>query len=209
MIYSVFDKKFQNYGKVLENYDLTSACEAIKKIPMPETAVKYEPSIATLEYESVFGKLQNNEYGGMPIQFGLCWGYNTSLTALEYHRDSEVNFGPEDFILLVAKREEIEDGKIDSSKVVAFRVPAGTAVEVYATTLHYSPCQTSEKGFKAAIILPKGTNTKYPEIEISNAEDKMLRACNKWLLAHKDSKAAELGAYVGLTGKIVTVADFE
>ena len=30
------------------------------------------------------------------------------------------------------------DGVLDTARVKAFRVPAGTAVEVYATTLHYA-----------------------------------------------------------------------
>ena len=46
---------------------------------------------------------RNNAYGGMPVQLGLCWGYNTRLNCLEYHRDSEVNVGARDFILLLAK----------------------------------------------------------------------------------------------------------
>ena len=32
-----------------------------------------------------------------------------------------------------------EDFTYDTSKVEAFLVPAGTAVEIYATTLHYAP----------------------------------------------------------------------
>ena len=34
------------------------------------------------------------------------------------------------------------DHTYDTSKMEAFLVPAGTAVEVYATTLHYAPCST-------------------------------------------------------------------
>ena len=76
----------------------------------------------------------------------MCWGYNTKLNCLEYHRDSEINVGEQDFILLLAKEDEIEDGQLDTAKVKAFRVPAGTAVEVYGTTLHYAPCQISSGG---------------------------------------------------------------
>ena len=36
----------------------------------------------------------------------MCWGRNTKLNCLEYHRDSEVNIGASDFILLLAKQEE-------------------------------------------------------------------------------------------------------
>ena len=84
-------------------------------------------------------------YGGMPIQLGWCNGHNTKLNCLEYHRDSELNLGSRDFILLVAKREDMEDGRLDTAKVQAFHCPAGVLVEVYATTLHYAPC-SAKKG---------------------------------------------------------------
>ena len=35
--------------------------------------------------------------------------YNTRLNCLEYHRDSEVNVGARDFILLLGKQDEIEN----------------------------------------------------------------------------------------------------
>ena len=57
------------------------------------------------------------------------------------------------------KEEEVEDDyTLDTSKVKAFFVPAGTMIEVYATTLHYAPCQTSDKGFRCVVVLPEGTN---------------------------------------------------
>ena len=65
-------------------------------------------------------------YGGMPVDLGYCNGYNTKLNCLEYHRDSELNCGTEDFILLVARADEIENDKLDTSKVKTFRVPAGS-----------------------------------------------------------------------------------
>lgn len=104
--------------------------------------------------------------------------------------------------MLLAKLEEVEDGVLDTAKVKAFRVPAGTVVEVYATTLHYAPCHLeAEKGFRVAVALPKGTNTDKPECAVKNAEDKLLWARNKWLLAHADSAEAKQGAYIGLTGE--------
>ena len=49
-------------------------------------------------------------FGGMPFQCGYCNGHNTKLNCLEYHRDSEFNLGTEDFILLIAKLSDIDDG---------------------------------------------------------------------------------------------------
>ena len=207
-IYSVNDKEFAAYGKVHTGYDVSDLLSALdKSTPLPD-AVGYVPSEAALENTKLFGLLQNNAYGGMPVQLGWCNGHNTKLNCLEYHRDSEFNIGLYDFVLLVAKEDDIVDGKLDTSKVMAFKANAEQVVEVYATTLHYAPCHAEKDGwFKVVIVLPKGTNGPVPEIAALNAEDKTLRACNKWLLAHKDSAEASDGAYIGLTGENIDIAD--
>ena len=145
-------------------------------------------------------------FGGMPVQLGWCNGHNTYLNCLEYHRDSEFNLGTEDFILLLARMEDIEDGKLNTAKVKAFRAPAGTLVEVYATTLHYAPCHVdADKGFRVLVALPKGTNTAKPDIQNNGGDDPLLWACNKWLLAHAESTEAKAGAYVGLVGENIHI----
>lgn len=141
----------------------------------------------------------------MPIQIGMVCGHNSTLNCLEYHRDSEVNVGAADFILLLAKQSEIENGMLDTSHIKAFRVPAGVFVEVYAATLHYAPCMASPEGFRTAVVLLCGTNTAKPEFTPVTAEDRRLRARNKWLLAHPDSLEAASGAIVGLCGENITI----
>ena len=206
-IYSVADPEFVPYGKVLSGYDTAELVAAMRKIPLPEAGTAYEPGIDSLEACEIFGAFSDNAYGGMPIQLGMCWGHNTKLNCLEYHRDSELNIGDEDFILLLAKMEDIENGKLDTEKVKAFRAPAGVVIEVYETTLHYAPCHTYQaKGFRVAVVLPKGTNTEKPVIEPKNDEDRMLWARNKWLLAHPDSSEAKQGAYIGLVGNNIDIA---
>ena len=206
-IYSVSDHAFKPYGKVLTGFDTAALVAAMKTIPMPESGTAYEPGIEVLEACGIFNEMRDRAYGGMPIQIGMCWGYNTKLNCLEYHRDSEVNVGETDFVLLLAKEDEIEDGMLDTAKVKAFRVPAGTAVEVYGTTLHYAPCQTTEAGFRVAVVLPKGANTEKPVFEAKSEEDTWLTARNKWLLAHPDSSEAKTGAHIGLTGKNIDILD--
>ena len=199
-IYSVYTDEFKLYGKILQNYDTQPLISAMRTIPMPESGTAYEPSISALEESGIFDAMQNRAYGGIPIQIGMCWGYNTKLNCLEYHRDSEVNVGETDFVLLLAKEDEIEDGK-------AFRVPAGAAVEVYGTTLHYAPCQTEKTGFRVAVVLPKGTNTEKPAFEPQSEEDTWMTARNKWLLAHPDSSEAKTGAHIGLTGNNIDITE--
>ena len=200
-IYSVFDKEFKPYGKVLEGLDTAELVEAMKKIELPAQGTAYEAGIDSLEACAIYEDFAARVYGGMPIQLGMCWGHNTKLNCLEYHRDSEVNIGANDFVLLLAKEDEIVDGKLDTSKVKAFRAPAGVPVEVYATSLHYAPCHVdAQEGFRVAVVLPKGTNTEKPAFEAKSEEDKWMTARNKWLLAHAESAEAKDGAYVGLTG---------
>ncbi len=200
-IYSVNDPEFKPYGKVLEGYDTEELLAAMEKIPLPESGTAYQPGIESLEACAIFDELRDRAYGGMPVQLGMCWGHNTKLNCLEYHRDSEVNIGTKDFILLLAKQDEICDGVLDTSLVKAFRVPRGLPVEVYATTLHYAPCHTCLNcGFRVAVVLPRGTNTDRPAFTAKCKEDGWLTARNKWLLAHPDSDEAKNGAHIGLRG---------
>ena len=129
-IYSVFDPEFRPYGKVLEDYDTLELTAAMQKIPMPGAGVSYEASIPALEGLPVFRELSDRGFGGMPIQLGMCWGYNTRLNCLEYHRDSEINIGSSAYILLLAKLDEVRDGVLDTALVEAFYAPAGAVVEV-------------------------------------------------------------------------------
>ena len=207
-IYSVTDPEFKPYGKILEGYDTAELLAAMEKIPLPEEGTAYEPGIDSLEACGIFSDFRDRAYGGMPIQLGMCWGRNTRLNCLEYHRDSEVNVGTRDFILLLARQDEIENGVLDTAKVKAFRVPGGAVIEVYATTLHFAPCHTCPRcGFRVAVVLPRGTNTDKPVIEAKNEEDNRLWARNKWLLAHPESKQAKNGAHIGLSGDNIDIKE--
>lgn len=209
-IYSVTAPEFAPYGRVITGYE--AECKAVvaaltSSTPLPEGTgyVPEEPALQTLPESAVLGA---SLFGGMPFQMGWCNGHNTKLNCLEYHRDSEFNLGTGDFILLLAKQDEIVDGKLDTAKVKAFRVPAGTLVEVYTTTLHYAPCHTDPaQGFKVLVALPKGTNTDKPALAVKGGDDAYLWACNKWLLAHAESSEAGQGAAVALTGVNIDIAN--
>lgn len=199
----ISDAAFAPYGKLVEGYDFTELLSVLRETTeKPEAAVLYEPSVPQLEALPIAKQLQNGMYGGMPIQLGCCNGSNTKLNCLEYHRDSEINIVDQDTVLLLAKQWEVQNNQIDASAVEAFLVPAGAAVELYATTLHYAPANaTKTGGFRVVIVLPKGTNTEKPSGSVRNEEDRLLWACNKWLIAHADAAEAAQGAYVGITGE--------
>ncbi len=206
-IYSVYDPEFKPYGQVHTGLEAAKAeiLEALATTPLPE-GTGYVPTEPVLQELPAATEVSEHLYGGMPVQLGWCNGHNTKLNCLEYHKDSEYNLGTEDFILLLAKQDEIEDGVLDTAKVKAFRAPAGVWVECYATTLHYAPCHCDpSKGFRVLIALPWLTNTDKPEISVKNPEDKLLWARNKWLLAHSESSEAAQGAYVGLKGENIDI----
>jgi hypothetical protein len=206
-IYPVTDPSFRLYGEpITHGYNVSELLRAMEAIPLPEEGTAYEPAIESLEACSIFSQLQDRAYGGLPIQLGMCWGRNVTLNCLEYHRDSEINVGTDDFILLLAKQDQIEDGKLDTALVKAFRVPAGVPVEVYATSLHYAPCHVdAAAGFRTAVVLPKGTNTAMPDFTPLCEEDRWMTARNKWLLAHPESSEAKGGAHIGLKGENIDI----
>ena len=209
-IYSVYDPEFAEYGQVIDGMDDVAAqiIDVLKDAPCP-AGVDYVPEYAPMQALPAQQIISDNLYGGMPVQLGWCNGHNTKLNCLEYHKDSEYNLGVSDFILLVAKQGQIENGVLDTSKVVAFKAPAGAIVECYATTLHYAPCSAKlGEGFQVMVALPKNTNTEMPKIQVRSFEDKRLWARNKWLLAHKDTSEAAAGAYVGLIGENIDISAY-
>lgn len=207
-IYSVFDPEFRPYGRILDGYDTAELAAALEQeTPLPE-GVEYVPSEPALEKLPALAQIRDQVYGGMPVQLGWCNGHNTKLNCLEYHRDSEINLGSRDFILLLGQEADIAGGVLDTATVKAFRVPAGTLVEVYATTLHYAPCEAAAgMGFKVLVALPQGTNLDKPAFTPKTEEDTWLTARNKWLLAHSESDEAGQGAHVGLVGINIDIAD--
>lgn len=202
-IQKVTDPAFRKYGQVLEGYDFTGLIKEMKHTPVPEDVI-YVPSVEELEALDIMKDLQNKGYGGLPIQIGYCNGHNKKLNAVEYHRNSEINVAVTDLVLLIGHQQDIEpDHTYDTSKIEAFLVPAGTGIEVYATTLHYAPCHVNEGGFQCVVILPKGTNTDLTFQTEKTGEDSLMTAKNKWLIAHEDAKIA--GAFNGLKGENITI----
>lgn len=187
-VYTITDERFRKYGKLIKDIDFTELIEKMKETPLPSDVI-YKPSVSNLEELEVFGKLQDVIYGEMPIQIGYCNGNNYRLDALEYHRSSEVNIAVTDAVLLLGCQQDITyDWKYDTSKLEAFLLPKGYGVELYATTLHYAPCNAEKDGFRVVVVLPKGTNEPL-ETQHAEGEDQYITAKNKWLLELVESKA--------------------
>lgn len=204
-IQKVTDASFGKYGKVLEGYSYSRILKEMEHTPLPKDVI-YVPSVEEMEALPEAEEFKNRAFGGLPIQIGYCNGDNEKLNALEYHRSSEVNIAVTDMILLIGSQQDIQkDYTYDTSLVEAFLVPAGTAVEVYATTLHYAPCTAVEGGFRCVVILPAGTNTELTFPAGETGEERLITAKNKWLIAHEE--AGIDGAFCGLKGENITLSN--
>ena len=201
-LYSVQDPEFTRFGRVVD-FNASALLDACRKdVQMPEGGVRYEPDIPALEALPDFANVQRTLRGEGSCQIGCCWGYNNKLNCLEYHRASEHNIAVTDLVVLLAAQQDLNGFTLPAGSITGFLVPAGTTVELYATTLHYAPCQTSQAGFMDVIILPRGTNHPLQNARPAGGDGPLLWAKDKWLIAHPYSKAdVDAGAYPGIMGE--------
>lgn len=201
-IKKITDPSFKRYGRIIDGYNLSDILDVMENAPCPKDVI-YIPGVSSLESLMLKKGLEDEVYGGLEVQIGYCNGNNYDLNALEYHRSSEVNIAATDLMLMLGAQQDIEDDfTYDTSKAECFFVPKGTMIEVYATTLHYAPCNADENGFKCVVVLPKGTNHEIENPpEVCGGDSKLLFAKNKWLIAHPDSGLDKDGAFVGLKGE--------
>lgn len=204
-IVSIQDKSFCKYGRVVDEYDFVELIDFIdKNTEIPQEGNVYVPNVKDTHQLKISQELYKDFYGEMPVQIGYCNGHNVRLDALEYHKSSEINIAITDSILLMATLQDIEDNALEVSKIKAFYIGKGEAVELYATTLHFSPCAVHEEGFKMIIILPEGTNL--PLVKKPASSDPTLWMKNKWLIAHKDAgRLIEKGVYEGIVGDNIII----
>ena len=196
--YDIYSPEFAEYGKVIESLDATELIAEAKKIKNPESGSVYLPSVVEFETLDIFKRVKDEIFGTLDTQLGYCYGYSNMLNASEWHCCSELNIAVTPLVLIVGKRSDIKNGKLDSADMKAFYVPAGAAIEVYATTLHFCPCQVSDGGFGCVVGLPRGTNLPLD----APVCDPVLFRKNKWMIAHESNAALiERGVISGICGE--------
>lgn len=197
-VFSVNDSEFKTFGRVIKDLDTTEIIAAAEKIANPETGSVYTPSEDSFEKLKIATQIKNEYFGTLPTQIGYCYGHSNFLNAAEWHFSSEINIAVTPLVLILGHIWDIENGKIDSSSFKAFYLPKGTAVEVYATTLHFCPCEVSKDGFGCVVGLPLDTNTP---LDVT-AENPLLFRKNKWIIAHEQNTSLiNRGVVSGITGK--------
>ena len=203
---TVHDQVFADYGRVVAGYDTRALCSDLERLIPLSQSTDYCPRAAILNGLPQRHFFQNNLFGGLPVQFGYCCGFNTRLDCLEYHKSNEFFLGTVDYIWLLAKRSDMKDWQVNTRCIVPFVVPAGVVVELYSTTLHYMPCTADARtGFRVMAVSLEGTGGAKPSIDMDSDEDRLLWGCNKWLLSHAETAEAALGTWQGLVGGNIDV----
>lgn len=203
-VLSVKDAVFAPYGRVVTGYDFSGLISYMEeKTPIPQQGNIYIASEPEMEQDPVVEQLTNSFYGGMPIQVGYCNGRNTTYNGFEYHKGSEINVAVTDFMLVLGHTWLIKNNTYRVEDAQVFFVEKGTAIEMYQTTLHLSPCRVDDTGFRGIVILPRGTNTPLVNRTVSSdPENQLLLQTNKWVIAHPEREPLiRQGAHPGLLGE--------
>ena len=212
-VLDVHAEGFSSFGRVLTDFDVTELISFMEeKTEIPKEGNIYVASVPEMEEIPVVSEIEKVCYGGMPIQAGYCNGRNTTYNGFEYHKGSEINIAVTDFVLSLGHSYDIRDNSFDNEDAILFFVEKGTVLEMYQTTLHLSPLRVTDEGFKAVVLLPKGTNTPLSEEEKAArdalikkdpaSEAKLLLQRNKWVIAHPERKPLiDQGAHPGIIGE--------
>ncbi len=207
-VLSIDDPAFLRYGKRIRHDFSLLVSWMEKESPSPAEGTVYVPSVEAMESISEYRDFLNRFYGFIPYEIGYCNGRNSSLNGLEYHKGSEIDIAVTDLVLLLGSLDQVKNESFDVGDVKAFFMKRGDAVELYGTCLHFAPCMVEDAGFKAVVVLPRGTNDPLPAdfAATGDGEEKLLFAVNKWLLAHPERKPLmEKGAFPGIVGENITV----
>ena len=197
-LHHVESAAFETYGRVIKSLDTDAILAAAGKIENPSEGSAYVASQPEFEALDIKEEIQNEFFGSLSAQIGYCWGHNNFMNATEWHTCSEINIAVTPLVLILGHVWDVKDGTIDSSKFQAFYLPKGTAVEVYATTLHFCPCEVQAEGFGCVVGLSQGTNT---DLQIQPKDKKLFRK-NKWIIAHQDNAGLQArGVIAGITGE--------
>ena len=105
------DKAFKRYGFEVTGYDFKDLFEELSGAPCPKDSVVYKAEYDALQNLPVRERLQNNLFGGMPVQLGYCNGHSVKLNCLEYHRGSEFIAAGTTLILLLMRARRNKKNK--------------------------------------------------------------------------------------------------
>ena len=200
-IFDTASKEFSVFGRKLDlNTDeIVKVAEGIKN---PEIGSLYDASLTEFEKLKITEEIGEECFGEMGCQVGYCRGHSNRLNAFEWHTSSEINVAVTDLVLILARVDQIENRKIDSSLSKVFYIKKGEAIEVYATSLHFCPCEVEKSGFGCVVALPVGTNIPLERTH----NDPLLFRKNKWIITHvENTPLIERGVVAGVYGENIEI----
>jgi hypothetical protein len=195
------DADFLRFGQVITDFDTSLIIDDIESlVQSPISGNTYNPHFDDLTKFDILNEIGNRVYGGMSFQIGFVAGHNNEFNGMEYHQCSETLLPISDCLLFLGSRVDLVDNEYDMKKAEAFYLRKGQLIELYSTTLHYTPCRVSSDAFKVLIYLLDSTNSPL------NGKYGILAKKNKWVITHpsKVNKISE-GVYPGLMGDLVEV----
>lgn len=204
-IIPVSDPSFAQYGAVYSSYDLDSIGKIMETIPNP-SGTKYIENIPELTKDQTIQSIARDLFAGMPVSVGATIGHSIEFTAFEYHQSSEVNIMMDDVIMVLAKRQILEQfGTIDpNTEAKMFYVPKNTVIELYNDTLHYTPLEVYKTGYKVIVMVVSGTNDKLPE-GFHTSNPRVVKK-GKFQVVHPTRQdKIDLGYQVALEGNVIKV----
>ena len=199
-IYSVLDDEFRPFGHVIDIDTEEFSKLVLDNVKLPDAGTEYVTDLEVIDKSEKAQEYNLLVCGQMDEQWGLCWGYNDAMNALEWHTCNEFNIGVTDLVLLLAKRCNVDkDNRLDADTVKAFYLPKGVMVEVYSDSLHYAPCEVDKNGFYCVVGLQRGTN--FP-VDTEKKHDEILGGTNKWLIFHDPTGEKKENCIFGENWKI-------
>ncbi len=196
-IYDIHAPEFSELGNVIATLDTDEIVAVGNTIKQPNEGSLYIPSEPKLEALSVADEIRDRFFGTLPVQIGYCHGHSNFLNAAEWHASNEVNVAVTPLVLFLGSRRKLDNGRLEARDMKAFYVPAGTALEIYSSTLHFCPCEVAAEGFGCVVALPQGTNTP---LDAPTADPLLFRR-NKWIVAHDQNEALlARGVLAGIGG---------
>lgn len=207
-IRSVFDASFAEYGCVHDGVSVPRMEAFVRSMPMTDDEFYVACSDELMSMGSETDYIVDTLYGQAPVQIGYYSGHAHKLNAVEWHKCSEILILFEDVVLILGKLTDIVNGTFDTAKAAYYFVPAGTCVEIYATTLHWSPCQAGPNGVRQVVVQIKGTNTPLERpVRRGEGMNDLLLERNKWVLIHEEARSSmPPAAHVGIVGENPEIA---
>ena len=148
---------------MIDNLPVCQVTEILERLEMPAEGSVYVAELPELMATADAKAIGRRFFGETACEVGVCYGYNSQMNAMEWHRCSELNVAVTPLVLLLGDVRDVENGEYDAGRVEAFYLEKGAVVEVYGPTLHFCPCQVSAAGFICLVGLTKGTNLPLEE----------------------------------------------